>query len=285
MVGKRRIPDEFGNMDDSDDEDFGSRPSPRKRQKQRVSRPARPKARRRAAHRGSDISDDDEDISEEDSDDLEEDRVTDDDDEEPVLYESGRPGRRVAAGRGKYQEPPSDVDEVSDVKPKAKARTVQRGARRLTTLKDEEEEEEEEEDEQPVQSRFSEEKESLIIKLRLPRGPAENTAPRLATRSRTSSKAIPMESSYGLRRSSRTSRDERGSETGRGGSVSDEVMRRLSRASKRLGSTASPEMERLPAIRQEPEDQAELLVSDVKERDASGEPVSGRVVGNIEEMH
>jgi len=279
MVGKRRVPDEFGNMDDSDDEDFGSRPSPRKRQKQRVSRPARPKPRRRGGHRGSDITDDDDDISEEDSDDLEEDRVTEDDDEEPVLYESGRPGRRVAAGRGKYQEPPSDVDEVSDVKPKTKARTVQRGARRLTTLKDEDDEEE---DEQPIQSRFSEEKESLIVKLRLPRGAAANTAPRLATRSRTSSKAIPIESSYGLRRSSRTSRDERGSEAGRGRSVSDEVMRRPSRASKRPGSTASPEMERLPAIRQEPEELAELLVSDVKERDASGEPVSRRVAGDIE---
>ena len=261
-------------MDDSDDEDFGSRPSPRKRQKQRVSKAARPKPRRRGGHRGSDITDDDDDISEEDSDDLEEDRVTDDDDEEPVLYESGRPGRRVAAGRGKYQEPPSDVDEVSDVKPKSKPRTVQRGTRRLTTLKDEDDED----DEQPVQSRFSEEKETLIVKLKMPRGAAANTAPRLVTRSRTSSKAIPVESSYGLRRSSRTSRDERGLEAGRGRSVSDEVMRRPSRASKRLGSTASPEIERLPAIRQEPEDQAGLLVSDVRERDASGEPVSRHIL-------
>lgn len=276
MVGKRRIPDAFGHMDDSDDEDFGSRPSPRKRQKQRVSKPARSKPKRRAGHHGSDITDDDEDVSEEDSDDLEEDRVTDDDDEEPVLYESGRPGRRAAAGRGKYQEPPSDVDEVSDVKPKASGRTVARGARRLTTLKDEDEDEAE--DEPPVQSRSSEEKESLIVKLKLPRGAAANTAPRLVTRSRTSSKAIPVESSYGLRRNSRTSRDERGSEAGRGRSVSDEIMRRPSRASKRLGSTASPEEERLPAIRQEPEDQADLLVSDVKERDASGEPVSSHAL-------
>jgi hypothetical protein len=268
MAPKRHGPDLTG--DDQEDDDYGNRPSPRKKQKMaRPSRSSQPKSKKRSGGRrygGSDIEDDD-DLGDEDSEDLSEDLVSEESDE-PIEYESGRKGRKAAVKISKYQEPATDDDEFEEsedeVKPKIKKRLQQR--QRTIAASDESE---------VLQSGSDNEKRQLIVKLKaLPRDAR-------SMRSRTSSKttvAAP-EHIYGTRRSSRTAPQEhvqdRQSERGR--SVSGEQSRRSKRASKRL-TTASPVEERIPPIIPEAEEddqQHEILKSDVvMEADAEGEPVS-----------
>lgn len=272
MGPKRHGPDWTG--DDDEDEDYGSRPSPRKKQKTTAAaRGSRPKPRRRAGYSGSDIEDDDDDISEEEDDlDIE----SEEDDEEPVEYASGRRGRKAAATRAKYEEPDSDeFDEDEEEEEEVKPQRRKLKTRGIVASDDEEV--------HAAQPRDPEEKERLIVKLKLPAMGASSSAIR-ATRSRTSSKTVVKpESSYGLRRDSRTIHndivfDERPE---RGRSYSGDHPRRDTRASKRLATT-SPIAERVPpAIPEEQEAEHDILTTDLpmaEDPDAEAEAVSVGVI-------
>jgi len=265
MRTKRHGPDLTG--DDNDDEDYGNRPSPRKKQKTNSQRSSRPKTKRRDRYGGSDVDDEDEEFSEEEEDEIDE--ISDEDEEEQPVYASGRRGRKSAAAtRTKYEEPATDDDELEqeeeEVKPVSKKRTF----KREVAASDEEEGEN-----APRQA--SEEHKHLLVKLKVDTSLLGK--PQRSARARTSSKIEPSALEYGLRRSSRTTHEEPtfDNRTERTGSITGSTTGRPTRASKRL-NTISPLAERLPQLDEREEAAPEdILTTDlVMDEDAEGEVVS-----------
>jgi hypothetical protein len=283
MAPKRHGPDLTG--DDEEDDDYGNRPSPRKKQK--TARPSpkssRPKPKKRSGGRrygGSDIEDDD-DLDDDDEDDLSEDLASEEE-EDALEYESGRKARKAAVKVSKYQEPDTDDDEFGgldeseeEVKPKVTKRLKQR--QRTIAASDE--------DEVQAQSGSDNERPTLIIKLKANLKELAPAPESRSMRSRTSSKttAAPPEHIYDTRRSSRAALQEhtQDQQSERGRSISGEQPRRGTRGSKRLATT-SPVEERIPTMIPEAEEESQhhhLLKSDVvMEADAEGEPVSIELV-------
>jgi len=237
MKTKRHGPDLTG--DDNDDEDYGNRPSPRKKQKTNSQRSSRPKAKKRDRYGGSDVDDEDEEFSEEEEDEVDE--VSDEDEEEQPVYASGRRGRKSAAAtRTKYEDPATDDDELEieeeEVKPVSKKRTF----KREVAASDEEEGE-------TAPHQASEEHRHLLVKLKV--DTSLLAKPQRSTRARTSSKTEHSALEYGLRRNSRTTHEDPtfDNRTERTGSITGSTTGRSTRASKRLNTT-SPLAERLPQL-------------------------------------
>ena len=183
-LSKRSL-EELVNADDSDDVDYDDRAAGPGRRAKRIKTSGRQtKKRRRGYGSGSDdeITDDNGEVSADES--LE---ASSAESEEPETNEKGRPVRRAVKARGKYEEPPSEDEDLNE-------------------SPSEDEEEEEDEDLRPSPRA---KKRSLIVKLPV----ASPMKPTRSLRNRSGSfggKTVPpaAESARGTRRSSRHLGDE-----------------------------------------------------------------------------